>query len=83
MTHAIFFALALMCAQFIHSALGDKGGGVQLVCEALMTWRGRSFLKEGRINSKADLQLVKTMLLLLSEFRYFLTRVVVYVGMCV
>ena len=22
-----------MCAQFIHSALGDKGGGVQLVCE--------------------------------------------------
>jgi len=34
MTHAIFFALALMCAQFIHSALGDKGGGVQLVCES-------------------------------------------------
>ena len=22
-----------MCAQFIHSAFGDKGGGVQLVCE--------------------------------------------------
>ena len=22
-----------MCAQFIHSALGEKGGGVQLVCE--------------------------------------------------
>ena len=34
MTHVIFFALALMCAQFIHSALGDKGGGVQLVCES-------------------------------------------------
>jgi len=25
--------LALMCAQFIHSGLGDKGGGVQLVCD--------------------------------------------------
>jgi len=23
-----------MCVQFIHSALGDKGGGVQLVCES-------------------------------------------------
>ena len=34
LTHAIFFALALICAQFIHSALGDKGGGVQLVCES-------------------------------------------------
>ena len=35
-----------------------------------MAWRGRSFSTEGRID-------------VLSEFRYFLTRVVVYVGMCV
>ena len=38
--------------------------------KALMAWRERSFLTEGRID-------------VLSVFRYFLTRVVVYVGMCV
>jgi len=35
-----------------------------------MAWRGGSFLTEGRIG-------------VLSVFLYFLTRVVVYVGMCV
>ena len=28
-----FFAFALIYAQFIHSGLGNKGGGVQLVCD--------------------------------------------------
>ena len=30
-----FFAHVLMCAQFIHSALEDKGGEVQLVSESI------------------------------------------------
>ena len=68
--HAIFFAFALIYAQFIHSGLGNKGGGVQLVCDCTygLAW-------EVIFNGRKDRCVVRVSV--------FLTRVVVYVGMCV
>ena len=49
-----------MCAQFIQSALGDKGGGVQLVCDCTygLAWEvifdGRKDKYEGRTTARED-----------------------------
>jgi len=57
----------LMYVQFVHSALGNEGGGVELVYEKLVAWRGRLFMIEGKIG-------------MLSVSSLFVTRVGVYVG---
>jgi len=56
-----------MYVQFVHSALGNEGGGGSQSVRALVAWRGRLFLTEGEI-------------WVLSLSSLFLTRVGVYVG---
>jgi len=59
-----------MYARCVYSALGDEGGGVQLVYE------GTCCLAWGFMFTEGDIRL-------LSEFSLFLTRVTVYVSVCV
>ena len=69
---AIGCAYALMYVQFLHSALGNEDGGVQIVyMRAHVAWRGVIFFwTEGKIG-------------VLSMSSLFLTRVGVYVSVSV
>ena len=60
-------AYALMYVHFVHPALGNEGEGAY---ESTCSWRGGLFLKEEEIG-------------VLSISSLFLTRVGVYVGVCV